>query len=320
MRRAIGVGRMRYHDWTAYDVATFTDLVYGFLPMDQHYLNPGRWQASIKVQETSTYRLAHWRQLGDRTAYRTPSQVRDFPGDEHYWVVLPRSGAYATRHGETVVRAEPGYASVMVMDEPCWLSIPRSEALALQVPRAVIDRNVRSEGPLRALLDLRSGLGRIVDTMVTALHTAHGELPDRDFHAVGDRVTELLCMLLVGDVRPSAHHLDEVAATVRRYVREHVGTGRLGLTDAARALRWSPRQVRLALQQSGTTYRDLRRDETLRVARDLLADPARADVPVAEVADRVGLAPAWFSAAFKDRYGESPREFRRRRLADDAES
>ncbi|HEY3503378.1 MAG TPA: helix-turn-helix domain-containing protein [Actinocatenispora sp.] len=309
---------MRYHDWTAQDVETFTDLVYGFLPMDQHYQNPNRWHADVTVQETATYRLARWVQRGDRTCHRTRSQVRAHPGDEHYWVVVPRAGGYATRHGDEVVHAVPGYASAMVMDQPCRLLIPRSDSYALQVPRAEIDQHVRSDQPLRAVLDLRSGLGRIVDTMLRELHAERDRLTERDFHAVCDRVTELLCMLLVGDVRPSLHHLDEVAATVRRYVRQHVGSDQLGLADAARALGWSPRQVRLALQRAGTTYRDLRRDETLRRARDLLVDPAYAELTVTEVAHRAGLAPAWFSAAFKDRYGEPPREFRRRRLAERA--
>ncbi len=90
------------------------------------------------------------------------------------------------------------------------------------------------------------------------------------------------------------------------------------LPAVAHALGWSPRQLRSVLQQAGTTYRDVRRDEALRAARDLLEDPAREDDPIGALAVRAGFTPAWFSAAFKARFGETPRAFRRRRAAERA--
>ncbi|WP_157354846.1 helix-turn-helix transcriptional regulator [Nocardia terrae] len=120
-------------------------------------------------------------------------------------------------------------------------------------------------------------------------------------------------MLLTGDLRPQHGHLTETGEAVRRFVRENVGTGDVRLPAVANALGWSPRQLRLALQQSGTTYRDLRREESLRAARSMLERP---NPPIAEVAARCGFTVTWFSAAFKDRFGETPRDFRKRRQAE----
>ncbi|GLY84005.1 hypothetical protein [Actinoallomurus iriomotensis] len=46
----------------------------------------------------------------------------------------------------------------------------------------------------------------------------------------------------------------------------------------------------------------------------MLQNPDCAVLGVGEIAARAGLTPTWFSSAFKSCFGESPREFRRRRF------
>jgi len=307
---------MRFHTWTTEDTDSWRNLSDSFLPMDHRFRTPGNWHADLTAQETPTYRLLRWVQQGDRIAARTPSHIRRVAGDEHYWVVLPQSGFYSVLHGDEETRALPGFASALGMDESCRLVVPESEAYAIQVPRPEIDRHVRSQKPLRLVLDLDCGLGRIVNTMIRSVHAERDNLSDHEFYALCDRITELLCMIALNDSQPSESHLTEVAETVRSYVRQQLGAGKLPLTAVARALGWSPRQLRTALQRAGTTYRDLRHEETLRAARDMLQSPAWAELSVTDIAARAGLTPTWFSSAFKDRYGETPREFRRRRLAE----
>ncbi|MGY4100600.1 helix-turn-helix transcriptional regulator [Nocardia sp. R16R-3T] len=137
----------------------------------------------------------------------------------------------------------------------------------------------------------------------------------RQFNAVCERTTELLCMMAVGDSTPQRNQLAETAESVRRYVRDNIGVADLRLAAVARALSWSPRQLRTALEQSGTTYREVRQDESLRMARAMLENPDTT-LTIAEIAARSGFTVTWYSAAFKARYGESPREFRKRRLAE----
>nr|WP_230298638.1 helix-turn-helix domain-containing protein [Actinomadura coerulea] len=259
-----------------------------------------------------------WDQRGDRIAARTPSHVRRVPGDEHYWIVMPQQGVYTVRHGQDETRTPPGRASVMGMDESCWLSVPQSQAYAFQVPRSELDNHLDSPAPLRLVLDLNTGLGRILGALMESTHAEQDTLSAHEFHAVCDRMTELFCMIAVRETRPPDAHLTDVARLVREYVRHNLGTGKLPLAAAARALGWSPRHLRNALHQTGTTYRDLRLEETLRGARDILQDPAQGGLSISDIASRAGLTPTWFSSAFKSRYGETPREFRRRRLAEDA--
>lgn len=308
---------MMYQSWSVGDTDSWRDLSDAILPMD-HRFPPvsGDWRATLTVQVGAAYQLLHWDQHGHRFAARTAPHIRRVPADHYYWVVVPETGSYNVRHDQEVTRTLPGQASAMGMDESCQISIPTSRAFAFQVPRAEIDGNLRPDGPLRLLLDLDTGLGRILSNLITSTHAEQGNLTDREFHAICDRITELLCMLALNDSRPQESHLTDVAQVVRRYVRENFGSGKLPLPAVAQALGWSPRQLRNALHEVGTTFRDLRNEENLRAARDLLQDPASADLSVGEIAARAGLTSTWFSSAFKGRYGESPREFRRRRLAE----
>ncbi|WP_433473884.1 helix-turn-helix transcriptional regulator [Spirillospora sp. CA-142024] len=308
---------MRYQSWTTDDTDAWRDLSNSILPMDHRFPTPGSWRADLTAQESGNYRLLHWDQHGDRIALRTPSHIRRVP-DEHYWIVVPQRGVYTVRHDQDETRTFPGYASAMSMDESCLLSVPASQAYAFQVPRSEIDNHINSPRPLRLVLDLNTGLGRILSTIISSTHVEQYNLSDHEFHAVCDRMTELFCMLALNDTRPQETHLTEVAQVVRRYVRQQLGAGKLPLATVAQALGWSPRQLRNALHETGTTYRDLRNEETLRAARDLLQDPGGTHLSVSEIAARAGLTPTWFSSAFKARYGESPREFRRRRLSETA--
>lgn len=307
---------MLYHSWTTDDTDAWRDLSNSILPMEHRFRNPGSWRADLTAQESGSYRLMHWDQRGDRIAARTPSHVRRVPGDEHYWIVVPQHGVYTVRHGQDETRTPPGHASVMGMDESCWLTVPQSAAYAFQVPRPELDNHIGSPTPLRLVLDLNTGLGRILSNLLGSTHAEQDDLSDHEFHAVCDRITELFCMIALRDTRPPDAHLTDVARLVREYVRRHLGTGKVPLAAVADALGWSPRHLRNALHQTGTTYRDLRHEETLRDARDILQDPARSDLSISDVASRAGLTSTWFSSAFKSRYGETPREFRRRRLAE----
>ncbi|HWD78736.1 MAG TPA: AraC family transcriptional regulator [Kribbella sp.] len=306
---------MRYDYWTTHDTESWRALTNSFLPMDNRFRHDGLWRADLTAQQTPAYRVMHWVQRGHRFDDRRASHIRQLADDGHYWVVMPQTGFFTARHGESEISALPGQALAMGMDQACRMWVPDTDSYGIQVPRPELDRHLKPRGPLRMKLDLDSGLGRILTALVRTVHAEKDNLSDREFRALCDRMTELFCMIALKDMQPMESHLTEVAEVVRGYVRQRLGSGKLPLTAVAAALGWSPRQLRTALQRSGTTYRDLRNEETLRAARDLLQDPAYANLSIGEIAARAGLTPAWFSSTFKVHYGESPREYRRRGLA-----
>lgn len=303
---------MRYDQLTIEDAQQWTELTNTFVPMDHRIGAPERWTSTLSVQQTATYRLLRWDEPGDRVAYRTPTHVRRAPGDDFYWLVLPRHAAFTLGWQGDVLSVPPGRALLMGLDQVCRMR-PGPTALALQLPRTEIDHALPAEASRRTVLDLTTGLGRVTGSLIRSVHAEQSRLGEREFDGLCDRIGELLCMLALGDLRPQRGQLDETVATVRRYVRDTVGVGDVRLPAVARALGWSPRQLRAVLQQAGTTYRDLRREEALRVARDIMERPGPQAISITEIAARSGFTATWFSAAFKARYGETPREFRQRR-------
>ncbi|WP_327150184.1 helix-turn-helix transcriptional regulator [Nocardia sp. NBC_01329] len=308
---------MRWYEVAPCGPESFSALADGFLPMAHEFGEHEGWQAGLTAQESSTYALLRWDQHGKRLCQRTRRHIRNIPGDEFFWVVVPDRGEFGLRFHDEVTSVPTGHAVIAGLEVPCRLHIPDSAAYAFQVPRTEIEHRVRPGAHMNLVLDMNRGLGRIAADMIRSAHAEQSRLSEREFNAVCDRVTELLCMLAVGDTKPQAADRAQVAESIRRYLRGHIGTSDVRLPAVAHALGWSPRQLRVVLNESGTTFRDLRREEALRVARELLEDP-RATMTIAELATRCGFTPAWFSAAFKERFGVTPREFRRSRRAEPA--
>ncbi|WP_330231234.1 AraC family transcriptional regulator [Nocardia sp. NBC_00508] len=309
---------MQCYAVTASDSKSWTTIANGFVPMDYQYGDPDRWYSGLTVQESAVYRLLRWEQRGISTSFRTRTNIRHGPCDDFYWVVVPERGVYSVRYRDEVTRAHSGQAAVTALDDLCQIHIPLLSAYAIQLPRAELDHRA-APAERNMTIDLNSGLGRVAQAMIRSTHAEQANLSDREFNAICDRVAELLCLISLGDTHPQRAHHAQIAAQIRQYVRANVGRGDVRLPAVAHALGWSPRQLRSVLHHMGTTYRDVRREEALRAARDLLEDPAREEVPIQELAVRAGFSPAWFSAAFKTRFGETPRDFRRRRLAELAE-
>ena len=152
--------------------------------------------------------------------------------------------------------------------------------------------------------------------MLGELFAQRAHLSAAEFDAVCDRLVDLLCMLAVGDDRPDTEGgLGEVEAMIRRYVREHATDPDLTGATVARALGWSLRQVQLAMQQAGTTPRELIREERLALVHERLRSPVH--IVIGELAHSCGFSSnSVLSAAFRQRYGMSPREFRAQYLRD----
>ncbi|NUP29155.1 MAG: AraC family transcriptional regulator [Nocardia sp.] len=305
---------MRWYTLDGCGPDTFSALADGFVPMAHQFDDSQSWSAGLTGQESGAYKLLHWDQRGIRRCRRTHRHIRATPGDDFYWVIMPDRGDFSLRFQDAVTAIGPGKAMVAGLERPCHLEVPTSAAYAFQVPRTEFEHRARPRAHMSTVLDMRRGLGGIAGNMLRHVHAERSELPEREFNAVCDRVTELLCMMMLGETHPQHEHHMAVAESIRRYLRANIGRADVRLPAVAHALGWSPRQLRTVLGEFGTTFRDVRREEAFRVARDLLSDP-RSTLSITELAIRCGFTPTWFSSAFKERFGMSPREYRQHRRA-----
>lgn len=279
--------------------------------MGFRYAQSENFRGETVRQRTDTYQLVKYR--SDEIEYtRTPRQVRQDP-DEDYRLLLPMSGEIVLRQDGEEARLTAGTAALVTFASPFQcLQSDAIDAFIFTIPAREVDGRLNTRSPVASGLDLTTGLGRIVGSMLTGLHEEREHLTDPEFNAVSDRVVELVCMLTVGDDRPDAPgQLGEVEAMVRRYVRDHVADPNLTGTAVARALGWSLRQIQLALQNAGTTPRELIREERLRLVRDRLLCAECEHMTITDLAYSAGFSSASaLSTAFRRRYGVSPRETR----------
>ncbi|GHH64815.1 MULTISPECIES: AraC family transcriptional regulator [Streptomyces] len=279
--------------------------------MDFRYASPETFRGEMIRQGTDTYQIVDW--SCDKIEYvRTPRLVRQEP-DPDYRFLLPLSGELVLRQDDQEARLTPGAGSLMTLGAPFQLLHDASlRGIIFSIPAREIDGRLNRKSPLATGIDLTTGLGRVVGSMIESLSAERDSLTTTEFNAVSDRIVELLCMITVGDDRPdSSGHLTEVEAVVRRHVREHAADPGLTGTSMARALGWSLRQIQLALQRVGTTPRELIREERLRLVRDRLQCGECEHMTITDLAYASGFSSASaLSTAFKQRYGVSPREMR----------
>lgn len=238
--------------------------------------------------------------------------------EEDYRLLVPLSGELTVRRSGRRTRLVPGTGALVTPAEPLEAArAAGTRGLVLTIPAPQVDGPLRRSAPRADRLDLRTGLGRLVADLLTGLVRERRSLTGAEFDAACDRLVELLCMVAERDGHGDASaRLAEVAALVRRYVRAHAADPELTGAVIAQDLGWSLRQVQLALQHSGTTPRELIREERLRLARRLLQDPSHAHLPITDLAYAAGFSsPSALSTAFRHRYGTTPSELRRSALA-----
>ncbi|MFD0906027.1 helix-turn-helix domain-containing protein [Actinomadura sediminis] len=243
--------------------------------------------------------------MGDGAAYRIVRYRPDDPVPRGTGrLLLPDGGALALDGADL----PPGTAALL---PPAHPARPAGRVLALAIP--VRELPPAAHGAV-VLVDVSSGLGRIVADMARAVAAEAGALGVAEFDAACDRIAELLRMAVAGRAQrpPAPGNLAEVETVVRRYVRAHATDPGLTGRVMAQELGWSLRQIQLALQRAGTTPRALIREERLRLVRDRLRDPADRAVSITDLAHAAGFSSAGaLSTAFRRRFGVSPRELRR---------
>ncbi|WP_433334907.1 cupin domain-containing protein [Spirillospora sp. CA-294931] len=279
--------------------------------LDYRYERTDDFRGETIRQYSHGYQLVEF--WSDAIAYtRTERQARrDEDGD--YRLLVPLTGEIVMRQDGRESRLAPGAGGLVTFSAPCEvLHDSTTRAFVLTIPNRQVSGPLNRSSPLGAELDLNSGLGRVVNAMLTSLSDERDTLTASQFDAVCERLVELLCMLVVGDDRPDVPgHLAEVVELVRRHAREHADDPKLTGAAMAESLGWSLRQVQLALQHAGTTPRALIREERLRLARDRLRSPAYRHLTITDLAHASGFSSASaFSTAFRRRFGASPREMR----------
>lgn len=264
------------------------------------------FRGSTAVQRSPRLQIVDF--TSDAITYvRRPQQARR-DDDTTLRVLVPRSGAFRVESAEQRLTLGPGSAAMVSMAAGFsishdtgargWVvSFPASNLPTAQDPR--VPRTV----------DLRTGLGAVVGTLVRELSAERCALSEADFHDAATSLTALLVRSAVGSGSGNRGLLGAVTDVVRDHSDDP------DLTPASLALRlgWSLRHVQAVVQDSGTTVSTLIRNARLARARLRLLDPSLDHLGIADLAHASGFGSiSAFNAAYRDAYGTSPREARHR--------
>ncbi|WP_280235174.1 helix-turn-helix domain-containing protein [Nocardia cyriacigeorgica] len=278
--------------------------------LSYQFPSTGDFYGRMRRRRTDNYQIVGWE--SDPIVYSRGRRQILLDPDDDYRLVLPLTGQFDLRQDDTGLALTPGASSLVTIDQPLRMGVHGgSHGLIVTIPRREIRHRLNHIEPPGRPLDLTVGLGRVAADLATGLYGEAATLSATQFDAVSERLVDLICMLILGESPTGPGNLAEIEQTVRRHIRRHAEDPDLATAAIARALGWSVRQIQLALQQAGTTPRELIREERLQIAYARLRSPAYRHISITDIALSLGFGSvSSFSTAFRHRFGAKPSSVR----------
>lgn len=188
----------------------------------------------------------------------------------------------------------------------------------VKIPRSVIDSRFMTLSTLHVgHIPGRSGFGHIFAGMLGSIADTIDRLESDHFQPVEIALTEFLATCLVSEV--SNNTLRGTTATqigilnrICQVIESRLGEQDLSRDSVAETEGISPRYVQKLFENAGETFAHYLRLRRLERCRSELVNPLYAHLSITDICFRWGFKDsAHFSRAFRERYGTSPRAYRK---------
>jgi AraC family transcriptional activator of tynA and feaB len=190
----------------------------------------------------------------------------------------------------------------------------------LQLPRNLFSPTIiaRLSAPVVPGRDL-AGLWHVLLATLRSSLAECGDIDPAGRARLGTLLVDIVRPLLEASIpdekRPTAS-LDTLLIRCKSYIDAELQSPDLNVERIAARMGCSPRYVFRAFEAEGMTPAQHIRERRLSRARQALVSPACAGRDITEIAFSLGFSSsAHFSRAFRERFGQSPRDFRRAALA-----
>jgi AraC-like DNA-binding protein len=235
------------------------------------------------------------------------------------WLVVLLKGKADFFDGETTTALEVGdivYGPTGV-EAALTLSTP-FRLLFISAPRVALDHRLIAPLSLRlGRLPARRGLGHVFSGLLRGAAETLDRLTSDELRPVELALTEFLVANLAAEGSPAARggaeaaraaHLHRVCQTIETLLSDPD----LTLDRVADADGVSPRSLQKLFAAQGLNFSSYLRNRRLERCRLDLASPMFSTLSISEICFRWGFnGSAHFSRAFKERYGVTPRDWRR---------
>lgn len=251
---------------------------------------------------------------------RSPQLIRESSEDDFLVNLAVRGRVAVTQDGRDA-ELEPGDFTVYDSTRPCRIACPDPfELLVLKVPRRLLAAHYPLP-PHATATAVRGdrGAGALFSPFARSLAAHLPDMSPETASRVGATVLDLLAAALldrIGADAPPGMPRAAQLARARRYIADHLSDPELSPATVAQALGMSVRYLHaLFSAENSSPFRWIQEQRLDKAAR-LLADPRQTARTVTDIAFGVGFKDAsHFTRTFKNRYGDSPRDYRRGRGA-----
>lgn len=252
---------------------------------------------------------------------RTPRLARDSTRPSLMVSVIDRGTGAVIRDGRTM-SLQPGDIGLYVTDQPYRLRFsPGAVRHTYQVPldQLGLSRQIISDQILTAIHPDRAPAAAVSSFLRSAARSAPTATA-QERAALEQPTVDLIRLLLTRPIADTATAREVAAMSLGTRIEEHVTSRRrdpdLSARSIAASFSISERYVYVILARRGIDLGDLLRTQRLESAVRLLEAHPAAELTIGMVAHRCGFSDhAHFSRAFRERFGVTPTQWRRRASA-----
>lgn len=308
------------HTHRAGPAASTSALRHSFFPLDISTDHASPFNADVRLDEFSHCKFAEV-QASAHTATMSRHGCNRLT-QRYIKVIWQQQGhAHLEQQGRelnlqagdwTVYEASLPYEIAMTEDTAFTVFLCESNGQdgLLSLTQRAAGRKMRIEGGAAVAL-----------STLRAMRGEGGQLPLQSRGIVVDFVTSLLSremQLSDGDAAAARRRAQEVVLReAQEYLKRHLGETELSPDSIANALRVSRRTLYHAFELAGETPQALIQRIRLERCRDVLAQTNASATSITQLALEFGFAdPAYFSRAFRQRFGCAPSQYRQRAQAD----
>ncbi|MCJ2067897.1 helix-turn-helix domain-containing protein [Methylobacterium sp. J-030] len=276
-------------------------------------LEPKGFQAAVNVLTVDNLTISHYVGV-PHAMIRTKSHIRSADND-FYLVILASERTFRMEHGR-YCRSGPGGIALMDNTQPFVGGHPEGlDIINVFIPRAVLERAV---GPARSLTGLtidatQTSFPIITSYLATLIKHSATLDPERQARMAAVAV-ELIAAGFSEKLQTDPPRSLSGAAILSRaqaFIADHLGVEGLSINDVAAGLNISVRRLQEVASAESVALMDWMWERRMQQARAKLADPAQISVPVGLIAYQCGFASqAHFSRRFKERFGQTPTEYK----------
>lgn len=256
---------------------------------------------------------------GSHKLRRTSKQSRS-TNDEHYMVGLQCRGISTIVQGEKTLVVKPGYIAVVHSGHSFEMAFSEAvERRLVLIPRHLLDRKLLT--PLKngnpVLIATSIGVGRILRDIIMHLTNDTQVWSDADCETSIDLLARLIASAMNGD-RAASHRSNQIMTQLRlsdieAATRMRLTEPKLSPTCIASELGISLRTLYRFFAKEKRTFSRFILEERLDLAQSALTHALDCRTNLMNLAMELGFNDAaHFSRSYRARFGETPRETRRR--------